>query len=65
VTAGHCAIGGVRGTDGGGLPSPIFSASPIVDGIKNGTRLPKKEVGESQSHSSSIYSTEGDNLLYR
>ncbi|KAJ7787292.1 hypothetical protein B0H14DRAFT_3163316 [Mycena olivaceomarginata] len=47
VTAGHYVIGG-------GLPSPISSASPIVDGIKNGTRFPKKEMGESHSHSSSI-----------
>jgi hypothetical protein len=47
VTAGHYVIGG-------GLPSPIPSASPIVDGIKNGTRFPKKEMGESHSHSSSI-----------
>ncbi|KAJ7305683.1 hypothetical protein DFH08DRAFT_824984 [Mycena albidolilacea] len=44
MMAGHCMIGDIRGTDGSGLASPIFSASPIVDGIKNGTRLPKKEV---------------------
>ncbi|KAJ7348587.1 hypothetical protein DFH08DRAFT_808317 [Mycena albidolilacea] len=46
--------------DGGSLcdwrrsPSPISLASPIVDGIKNGTRFPKKEMGESHSHSSTI-----------
>ncbi|KAJ7323194.1 hypothetical protein DFH08DRAFT_817773 [Mycena albidolilacea] len=48
-----------RQRDGGSLcdwpqsPSPISLASPIVDGIKNGTRFPKKEMGESHSHSSS------------
>ncbi|KAJ7331443.1 hypothetical protein DFH08DRAFT_814750 [Mycena albidolilacea] len=43
VTAGHYVIGG-------GLPSPISSASPIVDGIKNGTRFPKKEMNSPLSY---------------
>jgi hypothetical protein len=51
MMAGHYVIGS-------GLPSPISSVSPIIEGIKNGTCLPKKEVGESHSHSSSIHTGE-------